>query len=332
MKLTKNIKIFFNYFLGPILFAWLSWSIYREINQQPDLSKAWHRIRESFYSPMIINLVAVILLMVVNWGLEAFKWKMAVHEVQPISYLKAFKAILSGVSFSVSTPNRIGEYFGRILYMSEGNRLRTISITIVSSMSQLIITMFMGFVGILVLRKNMEADGFISSIWMQVLIYGVFAAVLVTILFYFRLSWLVKWIDRLPGSKKFAYLLEALENFDSKLLIKLLLLSSSRYIVFIIQYYLLLQLFDVPLSWPQTLWTVSVSFLVMAVIPSIALAELGLRGKVSIKLIGLFSANHLGILMTSMTIWLINLIIPAIAGSLLILSIRRIFASKKENS
>ena len=199
-------------------------------------------------------------------------------------------------------------------------------------MSQLIITMFMGFVGILVLRKNMEADGFISSIWMQVLIYGVFAAVLVTILFYFRLSWLVKWIDRLPGSKKFAYLLEALENFDSKLLIKLLLLSSSRYIVFIIQYYLLLQLFDVPLSWPQTLWTVSVSFLVMAVIPSIALAELGLRGKVSIKLIGLFSANHLGILMTSMTIWLINLIIPAIAGSLLILSIRRIFASKKENS
>ncbi len=332
MKLNRNIKIFVNYFLGPLLFAWLSWSIYREISQQPDLPKAWERIRESFNGPMIINLVAVVLLMGVNWGIEAFKWKMAVRTVQPISFLKAFKAILSGVSFSVSTPNRIGEYLGRILYMDEGNRLRTISITIVSSISQLIITIFMGFAGLLILQKNIENSGLISSIWIHVLIYGVLAALLVILLFYFRLSWFVKWTGRIPGSKKFSYLVNALGDFGNRMLLKLLLLSLLRFTVFILQYYLLLPLFDVSLTWPQAFWTVSVSFLVMSVLPSFAIAELGLRGRVSIYLLGLFSANHLGIFMTSMTIWLINLIIPAIAGSLLILSIRRIFSNKQENS
>jgi uncharacterized membrane protein YbhN (UPF0104 family) len=333
MKVNRNIKpdffrVFVNYFFGPLLFAWLSWSIYREVSQQPDLEKAWKQIRESVNSPKIFNLVAVILLMVANWAIEAMKWQMAVKRVQHISFFKAFKATLSGVSFSVSTPNFIGEYLGRILYMDEGNRLRTISITIVSSMSQLIMTLLMGLLGLVVLQNRIEATGIISSIWTQTLMYGVLAALVVTLMFYFRLPWLIRWVDRIPGTKRFTYLVEALESFDFKLLFRMLLLSATRFAVFIAQYYLLLQLFDVPVSWVQALWSVSVSFLVMAVLPTPALAELGLRGKVSIILVGLFSTNHLGIFMTSMTIWFVNLVIPAIAGSLFILSIRKIIGKK----
>lgn len=330
MKLSKNSKIFINYLLGPLLFLWLSWSIYRQVQQQPDLEQAWMRINASFSSRAVWNLVAVLLLMMVNWGIEAIKWKISVRSVQKISFLKSFRAVLSGVSFSVSTPNRIGEYLGRILYMDEGNRLKTISITIVGSISQLIVTLLMGFAGLLVLQKNIAITHLVSSIWMQVLIYGVLAALMVMLLFYFRLSWLIKWIDKLPGSQKFAYLIRALEDFDAALLLRLLLLSLLRFAVFILQYYMVFQLFDVSLSLPQALWSVSVSFLVMAVIPTIAIAELGLRGEVSLKLIGLFSANQLGILMTTMTIWLINLILPAVAGSLMILGIRKIFRSNKD--
>ena len=98
-----------------------------------------------------------------------------------------------------------------------------------------------------------------------------------------------------------------------------------------IQYYLLFRLFDVDVSWWQGLWAVSVSFLVMAVIPTIALfTDLGLRGQVSLKLMGLFSGNNLGIGLTSVSIWFINLIIPALAGSLLILSIKRIFKNNNK--
>ena len=332
MKLNRNIKLFINYFLGPGLFIWLSWSIYRQIQHQPNLGGAWQKIKDSFSTPMIWNLVAAFGLMIVNWSLEAIKWKVSVKAVQEVSFFKAFRAVLSGVSFSVSTPNRIGEYLGRVLYMEEGNRLRTISLTIVGSISQLIITLLMGCIGLFWLKGEFESGQYISPIWFRVILTGTFATFLLLTLFYFRLSWLTRLVDRLPGSQRFAYLVRSLEDFDATILLRLLSISALRFVVFIVQYYLLFQLFNVDVSWWQAFWAVSVSFLVMAVIPTFAIAELGLRGEISIKIIGLFSSNNLGILMASMTIWLVNLILPAMAGSLLILSLRRIFVSKNESA
>jgi hypothetical protein len=49
---------------------------------------------------------------------------------------------------------------------------------------------------------------------------------------------------------------------------------------------------------------------------------------VSITLLGLYSGNHLGIGLAAAGIWLINLIIPALAGSLLILGVGRFFRRK----
>jgi uncharacterized membrane protein YbhN (UPF0104 family) len=332
MKLNKNIKIFINYFLGPVLFIWLSWSIYREIKNQPDLGNAWQHIRESFNSPLIWNLAGVIALMLVNWSVEAIKWRISIHEVQQVSFLKAFKAVLSGVSFSVSTPNRVGEYLGRVMYMDEGNRLKTISITIVGSISQLIITLLMGSIGLVILRSTIEEGHLISSIWMKVILYGVLITLSVLTLFYFKLSLLIKWVDRLPGSNRFAYLVRALEDFNATLLLKLLSLSLLRFIVFIIQYYLLFSLFNVEITWWQSFWVMSVSFLILASIPSFAILELVQRGYVIKTIAGLYSTNIAGIGLTTAGIWLINLIIPAIIGSLLILGIKKIYAGKNEKN
>jgi uncharacterized membrane protein YbhN (UPF0104 family) len=332
MKLNKNSKLFINYFLGPVLFIWLSWSIYREIKRQPDLEKTWAAIRHSWQGPLLWNLVAVIALMFVNWSIEAIKWKISVKKIQAVSFFKAFRAVLSGVSFSVSTPNRVGEYLGRVLYMDAGNKLKTISITIVGSISQLIITLLMGCIGLIALQSKIQAAHLVTKIWMDVILYGVIAVLIILTLFYFRLSWLIKAVDRLPGSRRFSYLVNALEDFNATLLIKLLSLSLLRFIIFILQYYLLFRLFDVQVLWWQGFWTVSVSFLVMAAIPTFAIAELGLRGRIGLLLTGLYSSNTAGIIFATAGIWFINLIIPAIAGSLLILSIKKIYTGKDEVS
>ena len=332
MKLNKNTKLFINYFLGPILFVWLSWSIYSQIKKQPDLGTAWQGIKESFNTPLVWNLIAVILLMIVNWSIEAIKWKISVKPIQQVGFLKAFQAILSGVSFSVSTPNRIGEYLGRVLYMDEGNRLKTISITIVGSISQLIITLLMGCIGLIILRPGIESSQLVSSNWMKVIIYGTVAVLLVLTLFYFRLSLIIRWVDKLPGNKRFAYLVKALEDFDTGLLFNLLLLSALRFVVFIVQYYLLFHLFAVDVTWWPVFWSVSVSFLVMAVIPTIAIVELVQRGKVMTTIMALYTSNSLGVNFTTAGIWIINLIVPAIIGSLLILGMRKIYSKKMENS
>ena len=69
--------------------------------------------------------------------------------------------------------------------------------------------------------------------------------------------------------------------------------------------------------------TLVVDFLVMAVVPTFTfLTELGLRWEASIQVLELYSANTVGIFAASFAIWLINLIIPALIGSLLIVSIK----------
>ena len=335
MRLNKNIKIFLNYFLGPLLFIWLSVSIYNQIRHQPDLHASWTKIKLSMQSSKIWNLVIVLFLMIVNWSIEAQKWKISIESIQPVSFLKSFRAVLSGVSFSVNTPNRIGEYLGRVLYMEEGNRLRAVSLTIVSSMSQLIITLLAGLIGLLLIRKRIETGemmkDFDSSLWLQVLQYGVIIVLLILTLIYFRLSLFAGLVDRLRNGDRYAWLVNSLKGVRATLLLKLLSLSAIRYIVFVIQYFLLFRLFEVNVGWWQSFGAVSVIFLVLAIIPTFAIAELGLRGKVSLKLLELFSANSLGISITTATIWIINLVIPAVAGSLLIVSIK-IFKNRNERN
>jgi hypothetical protein len=334
MRLNKNIKIFLNYFLGPLLFVWLSFSIYNQVKHQPDLKTSWMKIRHSLQSAEIWDLIIVVFLMIINWSIEALKWTISIQKVQPMSFSRSFSAILSGVSFSVSTPNRIGEYLGRILYMEEGNRLRVISLTIVSSISQLIITLLAGSAGLFFIRKNVEAGNMIQgldSFWLQVLQYGVIIVLLILTGFYFRLSVLINLVDKLRNSSRYSWLISSLKDIDATLLLKLLSLSAIRYIVFVVQYFLLFRLFEVNTGWWQCFWAVSVIFLVLAIIPTFAIAELGLRGKVSLKLIGLFSTNSLGISIATATIWIINLVLPAIAGSLLILSIK-IFKNRNERN
>lgn len=267
--------------------------------------------------------------MLVNWGIESWKWKLAVKKVQPLSFGKAFRAILSGVSFSVSTPNRMGEYVGRVLYMNDGNRLRAISLTIVCSMSQLIVTLFMGVLGLIVFLPKIHTAEFVSALWVKVLLYGVLIALFILTVFYFRLNWLVKWIEKLPGNHRFNYLVNAVEDVNATVLFQLLSLSVVRFFVFGIQYYLLFRLFGVEIGWWQGFWATSVTFLVLAIIPTIALLEVVQRSTVALKIFGLLTTNELGIGLTTITIWFINLIIPALIGSLLILGIK-IFRNRNE--
>lgn len=332
MRLNKNIKIFLNYFLGPLIFIWLSYSIYRQVIHQPHLKQSWLQVKQSFSGTLIFNLLAVFALMFINWSLEAVKWKLSVQHVQRVSFLKAFKAILSGVSFSVTTPNRIGEFAGRVLYMNEGNRLRVISLTVLASISQLIITLAFGLIGLFIMGKRIMEQGLLPwSTWGRLILAGGFAALLVLTVFYFRLKWLARWLDKLPPVSRYAYLISELEKVNATLLLQLLSLSAIRYLVFGIQYYLLFRFFAVDVNGWEAFWGSSITFFVLAIIPTIALVELGLRGEVSIKIIGLFSNNSLGIGFASTTIWFINLVVPALIGSVLILSVK-IFRSKNESS
>ena len=322
MQMNKNIKIFVNYLLGPLLFVWLSYSIYRQIIKQPQLEESWLLIVQSFHSYKILYLFAALLLIPVNWGLESWKWMISVRTFYPVKFWQAFKAVLSGVSFSVTMPNRVGEYLGRIMYLPEGNRLKTISVTLVGSFAQLLTTIIMGTIGLLVLKSPLINQIPQLRLWYQFVLYGLIILVCILLLIYFNVAGTVGLFNKWIKNQRYIYLVEALQKFHLRLLIEMLLISFLRYLIFIIQYILVFYLFEVNVAAGTIATVMSVVFLAMAVIPSIALVEVWVRGEVSIKLMGLFSTNTIGIGFTSVTVWFINLILPAIAGSLLILSLR----------
>ena len=148
----------------------------------------------------------------------------------------------------------------------------------------------------------------------------------------------LKWPHSRPKIKKICSHLSILASYSGKELAKVLLLSLARYFVFTSQFYLLLILFHVQLPFVTGFVLISAVYYTMAVIPTVALTELGVRGSVSLFFIGLYfdKAGQLcepvkiGILSSSVILWIINLIIPAIIGSFFVLKLR--FFDKKSGS
>ena len=267
----------------------------------------------------------VIIFVFVNWGMEARKWQLLMKSLQPMSFITAFKSVLCGVTLSLNTPNRIGEYGGRMIFVKEGNRIKSISLSVAGGMAQLIITMLMGCLGLAYLMFTMDGASAslmgISVFWIRIFLYSSILGTGAFIVFFFRLGWLIRLLEKLPYSDRFSKYINVLETFDAKILLRLLSISFFRYLVFVIQYIFMLQLLQVEQNVWTGFWIVSVMFWILAIIPSFAIAELGIRGTVA-KTLFSYSSNTIGILTVTFGIWFINLFIPALIGSLLILGIK----------
>ena len=68
----------------------------------------------------------------------------------------------------------------------------------------------------------------------------------------------------------------------------------------------------------------------MTMIPTIAITELGIRGSVALFLIGIYFGNpldmpdhiNLGIVAASTALWIINLALPALTGTIFVFNLK----------
>lgn len=309
--------------LAPLLFIGLCYSLYNQVVQQRDLSWRWAHIRESWQQPVFW---AVVALMFVNYLLEAKKWQILIKPLQSFSLWRAFKSVMAGCSITMLTPNRIGEYGGRILFVQEDKRLRAISLNILGSISQLVITVVMGTMGLLLLKFSAVTGAqpflFLPAAFYNSLIWAAIASSIFLLIFYFRVGWLVKLMERVPYLNKPLRYVRLLEDFKGKQLLRILFLSLIRYMAFILQYMLLLQVMEVEVQAALSFWLLSCFYLVMALAPTIGFTELPLRATATVEIFKLYSPNLVGIQAAALGIWIINLVLPAIIGSVLIFGIK----------
>lgn len=264
--------------------------------------------------------------MLVNWGIEAWKWQIQLAPLEKISFIKAFKSVLAGCSITMLTPNRMGEFGGRILYVKKENRLRAITLTILGSISQFLVTILMGTAGLLVMKyfsgEDSETFRLIPDFLSNTVLFTAIALSTFTLLFYFRIGWLLHLMERVKFLSKPLKYVRLLEQFSGKQLLRILLLSFLRYSVFILQYLLLLNVMGIDINSQVSFWLLTVFYLIMAMAPTIGFAELPVRATASVELFKLFSPNIVGIQAAALGIWLINLVLPAIVGSVLILGVK----------
>lgn len=303
--------------MAPVLLILLCWSIYQQVMAQPDLSQQWNYIKSAWLLPAFS---LVLVLMVLNWGLETIKWMVLLQPLTKLSFTKAFASVMAGCSITLITPNRMGEFGGRILYLPIEHRIKGISLTILGSMSQLIITLLMGMTGLLWMRLYDQQPVFehLPNLVSDVLLGLSFICTAGLILLYMNVPWFVKIAVRIKWLKSLVEHVKVLDSFTSKQLLRILLLSFFRYLVFILQYILMLELMHVEVDPMISMRIMMVFFLVMALAPTIGILELPIRASASLELFSVYSTNIVGIQAAAFGIWIINLAIPGIIGSVMV--------------
>ncbi|HEY9114709.1 MAG TPA: lysylphosphatidylglycerol synthase domain-containing protein [Bacteroidales bacterium] len=292
---------------------------------------------ENFYFLLSI----VLLLIPVNIFLEIWKWKYLIKKLEKVSYWNATKAILTGYSVSMFLPNRVGEYFGRIYVLKKAGRIRAILVTILGSMAQLLTTSLFGLIALAwFLPKYVDLSEQVNR-WLYFgLLILTIVFIVATVFAYLNFSSFTEIIKRISGHKlarinKFTVVFSW---YSSKNLAIVLGVSILRYLVFSFQFFLLLLIFHVPINYFNGIAIISVVYLLMTIIPTIALTELGVRGSVSLFVFGLYfetlnlwnAQMGLGVVSASTLLWLFNLAFPALLGTIFVYSLR-FFRTKKND-
>lgn len=306
--------------IGIVVFAF--GFIYKQIFLKHDVNEIKRIYSEILQQPhFTVILIFSILLMPLNWGLEAMKWKLMISKLEKISLLKSFQAIFSGVTVSFFTPNRVGEFGGRIFYLEKADRIEAILVSILGSMCQLLITIIVGCVSILFFIP-MQSEFHVGFFLFTFIVASVLLLLCLLLFFYFRPTFLKTVLGKVSFLKHYgSRYLQVFSLYSKNNLWSILGYSFGRYIVFTMQFYFLLRLMNVQIPLIGGVIMIAMTFLTMA-IPTIGLFELGIRGAVAVYFIGQFSDNHIGILTASFSLWIINLAIPAILGAVFVFKLK----------
>lgn len=308
--------------------------IFVKLKNSPSLEMSWLGLRELLSDSSVwLAMTGIFLMMMVNWMLEAWKWKYLVRKSESVSIFRALKAVLAGITVSTFTPNRVGEFFGRVFILKHTNPWKGAFMTIVGSISQLVVTIVAGCVCFVIFAYHYFPY---EEYFSPVMFWGIAVALILLAGFSLLLYYNIRLLDplfRRITFKRWTSVRKQLEVFNqytAKELSIVLAYSAGRYIVFTLQYYFLLRMFRVPLDLFDGVLIISCIYLFMTAVPTIALSELGVRGSLAVFFMEVFYRDNFvlsdiaafGAVSASTLIWVINLVIPALIGGIFVLELK----------
>lgn len=264
------------------------------------------------------RLVVAALLLPVNITLEAWKWRALLRAGSKTTTSEAFGSILAGYALGLFTPGRAGDYVGRILYLrSDGfqtaiqtgvDRVISMSVYVGAGLIALVVSFWTGLIEF-------------SNPWIYVtmigsaLALGLIALVSRPELFYLLLS-------RVSRADKWVHGIRFMHGIGKRLFLRLLALSVLRYIVFTSQLVVLVIAFGGESTILLMYVCASLVFFVKTMLPSFTFADLGIRETASVFFFGLLGVEPVAALSASLTLFALNLVVPAIVGAVFVPRLR----------
>jgi hypothetical protein len=320
MDKTKLYKTY-NIIIRSAIIIGALWFLYVAFKEK-DLLSYERMLADYFQDASFLKIfIIIVLLMPLNWGIEAQKWRYIVESKEEISFWRAAKGVLAGASVSSLSPNRIGDFLGRVFVLKKTNFLQGTFITLIGSYAQTLVSFVFGFLSVsyLLLQHNLwELNDFYL-----IQILG-FLLILVLVFLYYKISVLSQVVPR--SWKRIYEYIQIFSTYKYPELSITLAYSILRYFVFSTQFVLLLWATGLHIPVVHLYILVFSIFFLNMIRPSIALVEFAIRGAISITVFRFYGDyimpslqfEDAQIFIASTLIWFVNIILPALIGLLFI--------------
>ncbi|WKK57982.1 hypothetical protein [Sphingobacterium sp. BN32] len=320
-KLTKTQRKYLNLLIKIIIVALAMWFVVSKVNNQKNLAE--FKILIGTIDPVTIRIVLglVFLLMLLNWLLEVVKWQFLSRRLESLGMWKAIKSVFSGLTWAIFTPNRIGEYGGRIMLLKPENRASGAVAMGVGLFAQLVLTSVFGAISIAwFVTTFIETPSSVDfGVWLLAIIYAMAFLIL-----YFNVSW----VDYLVGKVKFLHKVKpffvVLEDYSVRELAYVLWLSTCRFAIFTSQYIILMLVFLPELSIVSMIPMIFILFFIQSAVPSLDIFDFSVRSFVASNLFAYITTQELAVMAIVSCVWFVNLIFPAIIGAFFVFNVNYI--------
>ena len=301
--------------------------LYKKLIVNQNISEVFNEIETTFTNKNQFFLMSIALLLVpINIFLESIKWKLQIKPIENISNWKSFLSIFTGISAGMFFPNRMGNFLGRIFMLEKGDRIKASLTTLVGGMAQMIATVSVGLIASLFFVEQ------------HIILICVIFIITILIVMYFNIHLLKHFQFLIPKKfkEKTEKYFEVFSLYNKIELLKILILSFVRYFLYTFQFVLLIWAFKIPLNYFNAMIPISLTYLLMMIVPFITITEIAVRGSVSIlvfeKWLIMNDINtSFGIMVFSASslLWIFNIAIPALIGLFLTYRLK-FFRNKNE--
>ena len=294
--------------IGFLLFLICSVAIYNKVLHDV----AWNEFLNSMLLQLkaipVLDWMVLLVLFGFNFLLEAYKWKLVIFPMRPISLFKALESVFVGQAFAFFTPNRVGEFAGRTLFLAPEDKLLGMTKMAWASYAQLLVTLLIGCVA---LALHLSFYPILQGPWLALVKWmsPVMGCIALVLFFYQR-----------PWSGWFSFLNKI--QVATKLKWHLLWLSAGRYLVFMLQYVWVAHMLHINVGVVPLVFSVAILFLCLSILPTISITELVVRGQLLLILLAPFTQHTMMIVSLSTFIWGVNFLVPSIFGAFLLLRYR----------